>query len=360
MSIFTQKSHQHEPVKRNTFDLSFNNNLTMDIGKLYPVFCKEVLPTDSFRIKPSFGLRLDPTVFPLQSKMRADLHFFYVRNRNLWENWQDYITAQLADGHPFPYLDQPVDFFKTGSLADYLGIPTTIVGDFNNILTSYCPTSVNNLVTMGALPAGVSDDIFYQTFGFLPTSMRLPWHIGFKYSLSGSSGLNCFDLGSQYLLSYAQAAAISGNLPGLVHDDNFVAFTYYDYLTQPLAEFTPNYTTGGNDYYVFNYNSSSNVNVVGSSASSFGLNSTLFVFANPDGVSGENGVSHNSIFCGCVNVIDSTTGRIELSKARYDFLNDIITSAINTYGSCFLTFACPYSALNMDSPTSFDIGNKVV
>ena len=121
-----------EDVKRNSFDLSFSNNLTLPIGKLVPVMCKEVIAGDSFEIDANFGLRFMPTVFPVQNRIRADLHFFYVRNRNLWSNWMDFFgntwskqTALVA-----PYIgakDQNSDFFAEGSLSDYLGVPTSSV-----------------------------------------------------------------------------------------------------------------------------------------------------------------------------------------------------------------------------------------
>lgn len=112
--------------KRNAFDLSFQNNLTMKLGTLYPVFCKECLPGDSFMIDADFGLKFLPMPFPLQTPMRATMHFFYVRNRNLWKNWMDFY-GMTKEGlvHPFISTTDP-DFFKTGSLADYLGVPTTL------------------------------------------------------------------------------------------------------------------------------------------------------------------------------------------------------------------------------------------
>ena len=111
--------------KRNSFDLSFQNNLTMKFGTLYPVFCKECLPGDSFQIDADFGLKFLPMPFPTQTPMRATMHFFYVRNRNLWKNWMDFY-GMTKEGlvHPFIANTDP-DFFKTGSLADYLGVPST-------------------------------------------------------------------------------------------------------------------------------------------------------------------------------------------------------------------------------------------
>ena len=85
MNPFKEKQPVPQP-NRNSFDLSFDNNLTTTFGKLVPVFVKEVIPGDSFEIDTQFGLRMMPTVFPVQSKVRADIHFFYVRNRNLWKH----------------------------------------------------------------------------------------------------------------------------------------------------------------------------------------------------------------------------------------------------------------------------------
>lgn len=130
-SIFTRTNEYVQPVKRNTFDLSFQNNLTMQFGKLYPVFVQEVLPGDSFKIKPTFALEFMPMVFPVQTRMRANLHFFYVRNRNLWKDFPDFI-ANTKEVDP-PYLDMNGrydDFLSVGGLGDYLGIPVTLYGEY--------------------------------------------------------------------------------------------------------------------------------------------------------------------------------------------------------------------------------------
>jgi hypothetical protein len=128
-NVFRNKMPIEKP-NRNTFDLSFANNLTMKFGALYPVFCKEVIPGDSFHIKADFGLRFMPMVFPVQTRMKAYLHFFYVRNRNLWTNWKKFITATDSSVN-FPYIDASStngkSLFVTGSLGDYLGLPTTLV-----------------------------------------------------------------------------------------------------------------------------------------------------------------------------------------------------------------------------------------
>lgn len=119
-----------EKPNRNSFDLSHNVNFTAQFGKLYPVLCQEVIPGDSFQIDTSLGLRLMPLLFPVQSRMRADIHFFFVRNRNLWADWKDFIYAQKSGLTP-PWIRRTTsqsafDVFGTKSLGDYLGIPTTV------------------------------------------------------------------------------------------------------------------------------------------------------------------------------------------------------------------------------------------
>nr|WNN13134.1 MAG: major capsid protein [Microviridae sp.] len=112
--------------------------------------CKEVISGDSFEIDANFGLRFMPTIFPIQNRIRADLHFFYVRNRNLWKNWTDFFgntwskpTALVA-----PYIGPKTaqsDFFSEGSLSDYLGVPTSSVtsvgGERVDPIKAYHPSS---------------------------------------------------------------------------------------------------------------------------------------------------------------------------------------------------------------------------
>ncbi len=138
-----------EDVKRNSFDLSFSNNLTLPIGKLIPVMCKEVIAGDSFEIDANFGLRFMPTVFPVQNRIRADLHFFYIRNRNLWSHWMDFFGNTWSKQTPLvaPYIgakDSNSNFFAEGSLADYLGVPTSSVSSVGGTRTtpirSYLPS----------------------------------------------------------------------------------------------------------------------------------------------------------------------------------------------------------------------------
>lgn len=125
MNEFSKKSRAKNRVPRGTHDLSFQNNLTLKFGAITPVFCREVLGGDSYRISPTFGLRALPLIFPCQTRMRAYLHFFYVRNRTLYKDWEDFIFGTKKN-LVSPYLanTSPVSYAPS-SLADYLGLPCT-------------------------------------------------------------------------------------------------------------------------------------------------------------------------------------------------------------------------------------------
>lgn len=140
-NIFRKKDAYIDRVNRSTFDLSFVNNLTMKFGAITPVCLLPASFGDSFQISARFNLQLLPTVFPIQTQLYARLHFVYVRTRTLWEDWMSFfggdetVTPPWLDptaedtlqGHAqFNVLDD----LQTGSLADYLGVPTTITGTF--------------------------------------------------------------------------------------------------------------------------------------------------------------------------------------------------------------------------------------
>lgn len=141
-NIFRKKDAYIDRVNRSTFDLSFVNNLTMKFGAITPVCLLPASFGDSFQINARFNLQLLPTVFPIQTQLYVRLHFVYVRTRTIWEDWMSFFGGDetvtppwmnvLADGDTSDRKAQfnISDDLQTGSLADYLGVPTTITGIF--------------------------------------------------------------------------------------------------------------------------------------------------------------------------------------------------------------------------------------
>lgn len=157
---FKQNKDFEQKPNRNAFDLSHSNHFTGNFGTLIPVLCEPVIPGDHFNIQSALALRAMPLPFPVQTKCKAYVHFFYQRNKNLWKNWQDFIYQNKPSIDPLkvpssgvprgsvvpPYILHSASnqsMFNTGSIGDYLGIPTinnsgtfyrngTIVDGFGN------------------------------------------------------------------------------------------------------------------------------------------------------------------------------------------------------------------------------------
>lgn len=123
--VFSSRVLRNPDLKRNSIDLSRINHMTTKIGQLTPCFLQEVVPGDSINIKADFGFRFMPMAFPVQSPIRADIHFFYVRTRTLWDNFTAFRFDTIKGvEHPFIKTTDNT-FFANGSLADYLGVPTS-------------------------------------------------------------------------------------------------------------------------------------------------------------------------------------------------------------------------------------------
>jgi hypothetical protein len=126
-NIFDATFDANNRIDVNSFDWSHVNNLTTNFGRITPVFCELVPAKGSIRINPEFGLELMPMVFPVQTRMFARLNFFKVTLRSMWEDYSDFIS-NFRDDLEEPYINcSSVSFpkmFTTGSLGDYLGVPT--------------------------------------------------------------------------------------------------------------------------------------------------------------------------------------------------------------------------------------------
>lgn len=153
-TLFTRVKTPKPPV--NKFDLSHDKMLTAQMGKLYPVLCQEMVPGDRFRVQSDFMCRTVPLVSPAFGSLKAYIHYFFVPNRLLWNQWEDFITGgETGEDRPVPpyvqFNDLITDYHSrfnvskdvgSGSLADYFGLP----------LADWDSTSGGNATPVSLLP----------------------------------------------------------------------------------------------------------------------------------------------------------------------------------------------------------------
>ena len=118
----------HAPGK-NTFDLSHEKKMSIQMGALIPILNQEILPGDSIKCNSEIFMRLAPMIAPMMHRVNVYTHFFFVPNRIIWDEWEDFITGgpdgDLAPVHPYVQMNAANEwYFKPGKLADYMGLPS--------------------------------------------------------------------------------------------------------------------------------------------------------------------------------------------------------------------------------------------
>lgn len=142
-------------IRRSVFDRSCGYKTTFSDGLLIPVFVDEVLPGDTYSVDVSYLCRLTTPIHPLMDNMFITLHAFFVPNRLVWSEWEnfignnyDYATDTAGDQIVVPKVSlnfKEGAFFNAGSLYDHLGIPPLS----GPAVTS---SSVTTYVDVNALP----------------------------------------------------------------------------------------------------------------------------------------------------------------------------------------------------------------
>lgn len=138
--------------KRNKFNLSHSNRLTTEFGRLTPILVEPVLPADKFTVSTTLKVRFAPMTFPVMERFRAYIHYWFVPNRIIWDNWESFITGGETGvediEHPVPVIKVdgealaantvPLSNFAHGSLYDYMGYPakTLDVGEIDALTTN--------------------------------------------------------------------------------------------------------------------------------------------------------------------------------------------------------------------------------
>jgi hypothetical protein len=117
-------SVQVQKPKKNVFDLTHDVKLSGKMGNLIPVLVNECVPGDTFQLGCDSLIRFAPLTAPVMHRMDVSVHYFFVPNRIVWDNWEKFITDANSQ-HVLPYFPfnswtgyQP--YYK---FMDYMGVP---------------------------------------------------------------------------------------------------------------------------------------------------------------------------------------------------------------------------------------------
>lgn len=104
-----------------------NEGTNGDTAWLFPIFCEEVLPGDTFNLKMTAFARLATPIFPVMDNLYLDSFFFFVPNRLVWDNWNKFMgerTPNTSSSIDFliPEIVSKADGYVINSIYDYLGL----------------------------------------------------------------------------------------------------------------------------------------------------------------------------------------------------------------------------------------------
>lgn len=128
-------SVQVSKPKKNVFDLSHDVKMSAKMGQLTPVLVQECVPGDSFQIGCDSLIRFAPLLAPVMHRIDVSVHYFFVPNRLVWDNWEKFIV-DANTSHVLPYIQYPQQSpSNITKFLDYMGIPpnTTVGGSTQNI-----------------------------------------------------------------------------------------------------------------------------------------------------------------------------------------------------------------------------------
>lgn len=128
--------------RRSMFDLSHGLKTSMSAGRLYPIFCQEVYPGDTFKDKTNVVARVTSAFLkPVMDNCFMDTYFFFVPNRLVMDKWSAVMGENKNSAWaPSAYATVPTaasGIVKPGSVGDYLGLPAD--------MTQSIPAGVNIL-----------------------------------------------------------------------------------------------------------------------------------------------------------------------------------------------------------------------
>ncbi|QXP08286.1 MAG: major capsid protein [Arizlama microvirus] len=112
-------------IQRSSFNRDHGYKTAFNSGYLYPVFCDEALPGDTFNLRMSSFCRLSTPIVPFMDNLYMTSFFFSVPYRLVWSNFKKFCGEQATTGASTNFTLPVFTAYNPAaeSLSDYMGIP---------------------------------------------------------------------------------------------------------------------------------------------------------------------------------------------------------------------------------------------
>lgn len=157
---------------RSKFDRSHQLLTTINEGDLVPIYCDEVLPGDTARIRLNGLIRMSTPIYPIMDNSYMDTYFFFVPCRLLWGHWENMFGENDTD-----YWAEKTEYStptcKIGGKTGDKGLNNGSIGDYFGL-----PTKIKGQIKVNALPARAYAMIYNEWFR--DENLEAPLMLGYK------------------------------------------------------------------------------------------------------------------------------------------------------------------------------------
>lgn len=139
-----------------------------------PIYCDEVLPGDTARIRLNGLIRMSTPIYPIMDNCYMDTYFFFVPSRLLWEHWENMFGENDTN-----YWEEKTEYSTpTCTIGGTNGLNNGSIGDYFGL-----PTEVQKAIKVNALPARAYAMIYNEWFR--DENLEAPLMLGYKKSDQG-------------------------------------------------------------------------------------------------------------------------------------------------------------------------------
>lgn len=161
---------------RSKFDRSHQLLTTINEGDLVPIYCDEVIPGDTARVRLNGLIRMSTPIYPIMDNCYMDTYFFFVPCRLLWEHWENMFGENDTD-----YWAEKTEYSTPScKIGGKTGLTNGSIGDYFGL-----PTEVTKGIKVNALPARAYAMIYNEWFR--DENIEAPMMLGYKKTDNGES-----------------------------------------------------------------------------------------------------------------------------------------------------------------------------
>lgn len=149
--VFNFESTVGSHPKHSKFYRNQEHKTTMNAGDLIPIFVDEVLPGDTFNLTTKAVVRQTTLIKPVMDASYIDISYWFVPNKLIMDDWKKFMGENTDGAYAvitkptIPQVTSPnanEGGWKTGTIADYMGVPTGIA----NLSVSALPFRAYTLI----------------------------------------------------------------------------------------------------------------------------------------------------------------------------------------------------------------------